>query len=89
MPPTYTERSLSPSDAELSSPEVAVCYAIEDDSEEEIPENGQEVDDLNTLVRVQSLCFHSDVSCLIIITIIIIVIMTMMIMVVIGRNYPT
>ncbi|XP_075899961.1 uncharacterized protein LOC142899915 isoform X3 [Nelusetta ayraudi] len=39
-----TERSLSPSDAELSSsPEVAVCYAVNDDSEEEISENGQEV----------------------------------------------
>lgn len=38
-----TERSLSPSDAELSSPEVAMCYAVNDDSEEEISENGQEV----------------------------------------------
>lgn len=63
MPPTPTERSLSPSDAELSSPEVAVRYAVDDDSEEEISENGQEVDDLNTLVRVQPLCFHTDIFC--------------------------
>ncbi|XP_051279702.1 drebrin-like protein A isoform X1 [Dicentrarchus labrax] len=46
------ERSLSPSDTELSSPELAVCYdlhgtAAEDDviedKEQEISENGQEV----------------------------------------------
>lgn len=45
------ERSLSPSDAELSSPEVAVCYAVNEDGEdsgEEISENGEEVDDLST-----------------------------------------
>lgn len=44
-----TERSLSPSDTELSSPELAVCYDLqeEDDvteeNEQEISENGQEV----------------------------------------------
>ncbi|KAG7243948.1 hypothetical protein INR49_006106 [Caranx melampygus] len=43
------ERSLSPSDTELSSPELAVCYDLqeEDDvteeNEQEISENGQEV----------------------------------------------
>ncbi|XP_071338783.1 drebrin-like protein A [Trachinotus anak] len=43
------ERSLSPSDTELSSPELAVCYDIQEeddvteDKEQEISENGQEV----------------------------------------------
>ncbi|XP_022615076.1 drebrin-like protein A [Seriola dumerili] len=43
------ERSLSPSDTELSSPELAVCYDfqeeddITEDKEQEISENGQEV----------------------------------------------
>ncbi|XP_056232534.1 drebrin-like protein A [Seriola aureovittata] len=43
------ERSLSPSDTELSSPELAVCYDFQEeddvteDKEQEISENGQEV----------------------------------------------
>ncbi|XP_041793139.1 drebrin-like protein A [Chelmon rostratus] len=46
------ERSLSPSDTELSSPELAVCYSLHgtaeeedviEDKEQEISENGQEV----------------------------------------------
>ncbi|XP_044052619.1 drebrin-like protein A isoform X2 [Siniperca chuatsi] len=46
------ERSLSPSDTELSSPEMAVCYGLHgtaeeddvvEDKEQEISENGQEV----------------------------------------------
>lgn len=49
---TSSERSLSPSDTELSSPELAVCYDIHvtakdndviEDNDQEISENGQEV----------------------------------------------
>lgn len=48
----FSERSLSPSDTEFSSPELAVCYElhstvaeddINEDKEQEITENGQEV----------------------------------------------
>ena len=55
---SFSERSLSPSDTELSSPELAVCYDlhgtaedddINEDKEQEISQNGQEVLHLQTL----------------------------------------
>lgn len=58
-----SERSLSPSDTELSSPELAVCYDLHgtaeeddviEDKDQEISKNGQEVLYLQTyIVRVQ------------------------------------
>lgn len=54
---TFSERSLSPSDTEISSPELAVCYDLHgtreeedvvEEKEQEITENGQEVLKLQT-----------------------------------------
>lgn len=62
-----SERSLSPSDTEFSSPEVAVCYDVQlsgeeedeaEDNEQEISENGQEVPYLNTPLGLV-LFFHA------------------------------
>lgn len=55
---SFSERSLSPSDTELSSPELAVCHDlhgtaeendVNEDEEQEISENGQEVLYLQTV----------------------------------------